>query len=123
MDKFGHFPRCGTGHSPHFEKAMALNSVFSLLAPVLISALCIHALIKKVDVYGALCEGAKKGLEVIKDIWGKIADAGFDTCPEIFNPKNDFESPYNAPEINSACHAWSCTPAYWIKYLDEKNND
>ena len=47
---------------------MALNSVFSLLAPVLISALCIHALIKKVDVYAALCEGAKKGLEVIKDM-------------------------------------------------------
>jgi len=64
-----------------------------------------------------------KALEVIKDIWGRIADAGFDTCPEIFNPKNDFESPYNAPEINSACHAWSCTPAYWIKYLEENNND
>ena len=63
-----------------------------------------------------------KALEVIKDVWGKIDDAGFDTCPEIFNPRNDFESPYNAPEINSACHAWSCTPAYWINILKENDN-
>ncbi len=66
-----------------------------------------------------LCE---KALEVIKNIWGKIAEAGFDTCPEIFNPQNDFESPYNAAEINSACHAWSCTPAYWINILKENDN-
>lgn len=58
-----------------------------------------------------------EALEFIKDYWGKIADAGFSCCPEIFNPENEFESPYNAPEINSACHAWSCTPAYWIPKL------
>ncbi len=46
--------------------------------------------------------------------WGDIVEKGFDCFPEIFNPQNDFESPYGAPEINSACHAWSCTPAYWI---------
>lgn len=55
----------------------------------------------------------------IEEYWGKISDAGFDCCPEIFNPANEFESPYNAPEINSACHAWSCTPAYWIPQLIE----
>lgn len=58
-----------------------------------------------------------EALGFIKDIWGQIADAGFDCCPEVFNTKNQFESPYNAPEINSACHAWSCTPAYWLKKL------
>ena len=58
-----------------------------------------------------------KALSFIRDFWGMILDAGFDTCPEIFNPDNQFESPYEAPEINSACHAWSCTPAYWIKRL------
>ncbi len=58
-----------------------------------------------------------EALEFIKDYWGKIADAGFDCCPEIFNPADEFESPYRAPEINSACHAWSCTPAYWLQKL------
>ncbi|MBR2410098.1 MAG: hypothetical protein IKB08_00060 [Clostridia bacterium] len=59
----------------------------------------------------------KEALGFIEEYWGKIADAGFDCCPEVFNPENEFESPYNAPEINSACHAWSCTPAYWIPEL------
>lgn len=58
-----------------------------------------------------------EALEFIKYYWGEIADAGFDCCPEIFNPENEYESPYNAPEINSACHAWSCTPAYWLPKL------
>ena len=59
----------------------------------------------------------KEALEFIKDKWGKMMSAGFDCCPEVFNTENQFESPYNAPEINSACHAWSCTPAYWLKKL------
>ena len=58
-----------------------------------------------------------EALGFIKDKWGRMTDAGFDCCPEIFNTDNQFESPYNAPEINSACHAWSCTPAYWLKKL------
>ena len=58
----------------------------------------------------------------VKAFWGDIVDKGFDCFPEIFNPQNDFESPYGAPEINSACHAWSCTPAYWIhRYYEEKS--
>ncbi len=59
----------------------------------------------------------KEALDFISSFWGQIYDVGFDCCPEIFNPENEFESPYNAPEINSACHAWSCTPAYWIPIL------
>ena len=56
----------------------------------------------------------------VKAFWGDIVEKGFDCFPEIFNPQNDFESPYGAPEINSACHAWSCTPAYWIhRYYSE----
>ena len=55
--------------------------------------------------------------EKIRSYWGLILDAGFDCCPEAFNPDDEFESPYVAPELNSACHAWSCTPAYWIPRL------
>lgn len=54
-------------------------------------------------------------LSCIKDYWGAIADAGFDCCPECFQPGNDRLTPYGHPAINSACHAWSCTPAYWIR--------
>ncbi len=58
-----------------------------------------------------------EAMEFIKENWSKIANLGFDCFPEVFNPNNHFESPYNAPEINSACHAWSCTPAYWINKI------
>ncbi len=67
------------------------------------------------------CGMNEKAIDVIRDYWGKILDCGYDCCPECFNENNDFESPYNAPELNSSCHAWSCTPAYWIdRYIKEK---
>lgn len=67
----------------------------------------------------ALCQcGMKeKALDAIKSFWGQLVDLGFDCCPEIFNPDDHLESPYLAPEINSACHAWSCTPIYWYHTL------
>ena len=59
-------------------------------------------------------------MQIIRDYWGGMLDLGFDCCVEVFNPKDYFESPYKAPELNSACHAWSCTPAYWIyRYYNE----
>ncbi len=63
------------------------------------------------------CGLKEQVIAIIKKHWGKIVEFGFDCCPEIFNLDNHFDSPYNAPEINSACHAWSCTPAYWIYKL------
>lgn len=61
-------------------------------------------------------------MEEIKSFWGQLVSYAFDCCPEIFNPEDHLESPYSAPEINSACHAWSCTPIYWIRrYLNESN--
>lgn len=45
-----------------------MNTVLSLTAPILISAVCLHALFKKVDVYAALSTGARKGLAVIYDM-------------------------------------------------------
>ncbi len=66
------------------------------------------------------CGLKEEAVEKIKEFWGAITQKGFDCCPEIFNPSDEFESPYHAPEINSACHAWSCTPAYWIPRLCEE---
>ena len=95
------------------ERLDTLDTEYTPRTPYMIHYF-IEALVKS-----GLCD---KAIDVVKDIWGRILDAGFTTCPEIFNPENDFESPYNAPEINSACHAWSCTPAYWIKYMEENGN-
>ena len=61
------------------------------------------------------CGMQEKAMEIVKEFWGQLVDFGFDCCPEIFNPKDHFESPYSAAEVNSACHAWSCTPIYWIR--------
>ncbi len=55
-----------------------------------------------------------KAMDEIKKYWGALDDLGYDCFPEIYNPNDNFESHNGAYEINSACHAWSCTPAYWI---------
>lgn len=40
----------------------------SLAAPLLISVMCLYGLLRGVDVYKALCDGARKGLGVLMDI-------------------------------------------------------
>lgn len=53
------------------------------------------------------------------DYWGSMVDKGADTFWEVYDPTNAELSPYNFFPMNSACHAWSCTPVYFIqKYPD-----
>lgn len=47
--------------------------------------------------------------------WGKMAEEGCDTFYELFDPFNPKESPYGSFLVNSYCHAWSCTPSYWLR--------
>lgn len=55
----------------------------------------------------------------LTDYWGGMVKKGADTFWEAYDPKNDFISPYGFFPVNSACHAWSCTPVYFIhKYPD-----
>lgn len=59
--------------------------------------------------------------EYIKNYWGKMAKLGADTFWEVFAPENLELSPYGDAIINSFCHAWSCTPSYFIrKYLNKR---
>jgi len=51
----------------------------------------------------------------IKNYWGAMVEKGADTFYEVFVPEDDNFSPYRDRMINSACHAWSCTPAYFIR--------
>lgn len=54
-------------------------------------------------------------LQVLKDYWGGMVKAGADTFWEIYNPENPKESPYGSVMLNSYCHAWSCTPSYFLR--------
>lgn len=66
------------------------------------------------------CGCGEKAVAYMKDYWGDILKAGFDCCPECFDRGNERLSPYSAPVLNSACHAWSCTPSYWIRNYHTK---
>ncbi|MDV9959707.1 hypothetical protein RHJ81_18875 [Clostridioides difficile] len=40
---------------------------------------------------------------------------GADCFWELYNPNDKYVSPYGSRIINSYCHAWSCTPSYFIR--------
>lgn len=55
---------------------------------------------------------------LLKDYWGGMITKGATTFWEVYHPNDDQLSPYNSHHLNSYCHAWSCTPTYFIrKYL------
>lgn len=53
-----------------------------------------------------------KAIEYIRKIWGDMC--GYDTFPEAYEAGNPDFSPYRDRMVNSMCHAWSCSPAYFI---------
>lgn len=57
----------------------------------------------------------EEALEVMKSYWGGMIEQGADTFYELFNPNNVDESPYGGKAVNSYCHAWSCTPSYFLR--------
>ena len=65
----------------------------------------------------ALCRVNRRtqARQVIRDYWGAMVDQGADTYWELFNPADPDESPYGSPVVNSFCHAWSCTPSWFLR--------
>ena len=57
--------------------------------------------------------------EAVLTYWGGMVQKGADTFWEVYNPNNEFLSPYNFHPVNSYCHAWSCTPVYFIRKYPE----
>lgn len=57
----------------------------------------------------------EKALECLRNYWGKMVEDGADCFFELYDPKNKYISPYGSRIINSYCHAWSCTPSYFIR--------
>ncbi len=52
--------------------------------------------------------------QYLENYWGGMVDKGADTFWESYDPNDDFISAYSFFPVNSACHAWSCTPVYFI---------
>lgn len=61
---------------------------------------------------------ADEAMGYLREYWGGMVELSADTFYEAFIPGEPDFSPYGDRKINSMCHAWSCTPAYFIrKYL------
>ena len=56
---------------------------------------------------------------LLQSYWGGMIRKGADTFWEVYLPDDDLASPYNGHLINSYCHAWSCTPAYFLRRAGE----
>lgn len=65
------------------------------------------------------CDMKKEAKELLISYWGGMVSKGADTFWEVYDPKDDFLSPYNFFPVNSYCHAWSCTPVYFIRKYPE----
>ncbi len=66
------------------------------------------------------CGLKQKARTVMTDYWGAMVETGADTFYELFDPENPEESPYGNKAVNSYCHAWSCTPSYFIRKYFER---
>jgi alpha-L-rhamnosidase len=65
------------------------------------------------------CDLKQEAKELLTNYWGDMVKKGADTFWEVYDPKDDFLSPYNFFPVNSYCHAWSCTPVYFIRKYPE----
>jgi hypothetical protein len=61
------------------------------------------------------CGETQKAYEKMKAYWGAMLERGADTFYETFDPARPDASPYGGKIIHSFCHAWSCTPAYFLR--------
>lgn len=65
----------------------------------------------------ALIENGRPELALtyLKAYWGEMINDGADTFFELYDPADRYASPYGSRLANSFCHAWSGTPAYFIR--------
>lgn len=60
------------------------------------------------------CGMKTEARRLLESYWGGMVKKGADTFWEVYDPNDDYVSPYGFFPLNSACHAWSCTPVYFI---------
>jgi alpha-L-rhamnosidase len=98
------------------QKSAALLTQLFIQSPPIepMTPYMFHHLVEALWIVG----DKEKALEQMRSYWGEMVKDGADTFWELYNPKDKKLSPYGSNLINSYCHAWSCTPAYFIrKYL------
>lgn len=61
------------------------------------------------------CGLVERGFALINEYWGGMVTLGADTFFECFDPNAPEKSPYGNAALNSYCHAWGCTPAYFFR--------
>ena len=57
----------------------------------------------------------ERALALITEFWGGMVACGADVFWEVYDPAAPLRSPYNDFRLNSACHAWSCTPSWFLR--------
>lgn len=65
------------------------------------------------------CGMKEEARHYLTNYWGGMVKKGADTFWEAYDPDDDFISPYGFFPVNSYCHAWSCTPVYFIHKYPE----
>lgn len=62
-----------------------------------------------------ICGLKNEAKQLLKEYWGGMLKKDATTFWEVYSPNDEKLSPYNSYHINSYCHAWSCTPTYFIR--------
>ncbi len=73
----------------------------------------VHYVVEALRTAGMLDEANS----LLHDYWGGMIRRGADTFWEVCVPEDDFASPYRSHLMNSSCHAWSCTPSWFLRVL------
>ena len=61
------------------------------------------------------CGMKQEALDLVHSCWGGLVQAGADILWEVYVPSDPLLSPYKNLHIDSYCHAWSCTPCYFLR--------
>ena len=72
----------------------------------------VHHVVEALRACGAQAQAAAE----IDRVWGAMARLGASTFWEMFDPADHRFSPYGDHHLNSACHAWSCGPAWFARH-------
>ncbi|MFP1839614.1 alpha-L-rhamnosidase-related protein [Lonsdalea quercina] len=98
---------------PQPQMAQALTRVMSL--PQAIRPLTPYLYHHMVDAL-IHCGLSQEARTLVEEYWGAMVKTGTNTFWEAFDPKKPMSSPYGSKQIDSYCHAWSCTPSYFIRH-------
>ncbi len=96
-------PRLGASVLEHIEKMPEAEGMVSPYA--------VHHYIQALIDTGQ----KEKAYEKMHAYWDGMIEKGADTFWELYDPKDPLASPYGGLIVHSFCHAWSCTPSYFLR--------